>query len=522
MEKKLISVIMHYSENLSYSDADFFKSIDSLIKQNYTNWELILIDDRGDNALYPNIPADQRIIHLPGKYLNRANQINTGIRKASGDFIVLVNNLTNLINFKQSALEVLLMVAERNYNVGMVYSDYRLIDATGTSKDIHLLDHHQGRLRDNMDYGAVLFFPKQVIQQVGGLDEKYQAADLYDLRLKVASQFKLIHLNAAINGYTYTVKAPAKVHNVFDYLLAGKNVQIEMEQACTEHLKRIKAYLSPGTHYHEITYTPEEENQFKKCIASVVIPVFNREEFIKTAIDSVQAQTVQNIEVIVVCNGGECDSTIRGVELYLPGGTRYNPDKPPVRLIVADVNNIGYCLNKGIQEAKGKFYIQLDSDDRLKPDAVEKILQVFNSDNRIGMVIGSYEVWKKDDATGEITRMSEIPVVTHDEWTEENGRNNLLRINGAGAPRAAHIKVIQQLGGFGVNDTNYCRNYGEDYGLVLRMSEQYRIDRVWEAIYDVVRHSGGTDHSIDQVTIDRNDNAKDQMRLEAIERRKGL
>lgn len=135
------------------------------------------------------------------------------------------------------------------------------------------------------------------------------------------------------------------------------------------------------------------------------------------------------------------------------------------------------------------------------------------------MVIGSYEVWELDDKTGKIDRVDSIPVVTHDEWTEENGRNNLLRINGAGAPRSIPINVIKEIGYFGINDEPFARNYGEDYEMVLKISEKYRIGRVWDPIYDVVRHSGGTDHNIDQSTVDRNDEAKDYMREQAIIRR---
>lgn len=186
------------------------------------------------------------------------------------------------------------------------------------------------------------------------------------------------------------------------------------------------------------------------------------------------------------------------------------------------INNLGLCFDYGLQHARGKFYVQLDSDDRLKPDAVERILKVFQSDPTCGMVVGSYEVWTLDDKSGGLRRNEEIPVVTHEEWTADNGRNNLLRINGAGAPRAAHIKVIREVGWFGVNDSPHCRNYGEDYDLVLRISERYTIGRVWEPIYEVIRHSGGTDHAIDQVTIDRNDNAKDHMRLEALHRRREM
>jgi hypothetical protein len=156
--------------------------------------------------------------------------------------------------------------------------------------------------------------------------------------------------------------------------------------------------------------------------------------------------------------------------------------------------------------------------DRLKPDAVEKIVEVYNSDEKIGMVIGSYEVWEKK-SDGQFVRMEQIPVVTHAEWTDENGRNNLLHINGAGAPRSIPIRIIKEMGYFDINDEPYARNYGEDYDLVLKISEKYRIGRVWEPIYDVVRHAGGTDHSIDQNTIDRNDEAKDYMRLETVRRR---
>ncbi|MCU0645259.1 MAG: glycosyltransferase [bacterium] len=517
-----ISIIMFYKDKLSYSDDIFNETIQSLINQNYKNWELILIDLRGANASYPKISRHANIHHLPVNFANHALALNHAITQATGDYVMLANNLQSPITYRLSTLETFWAVAQRHPDLGMIYSDYCLIDEKGKKIDVHLLDHHEGRVRDNMDFGLVWFFPRHVLDHVQGLNEKYQAAYLYDLRLKVSEKFKLVHIAAAKNGYSYLVKATEKKQNVFDYLLAGKQIQLEMEDAVTEHLKRIGAYLTPGVNYHRVKYSLEEEKKFSDCIASIVIPVFDREEFIGTAIDSVQAQTIKNVEVIVVVNGGPDDPTINGVKPYLPGGKKYDPNKPQVKLLIEDINNLGHCLNKGLREARGKYYVQLDSDDRLKPDAVEKILKVFDSDDRIGMVIGSYEVWNKDAVTGEITRDEEVKVVTHDEWTEENGRNNLLRINGAGAPRSAHIKVIRELGWFGMNDGEYSRNYGEDYDLVLRTSEQYRIGRVWDPIYDVIRHAGGTDHSIDQITVDRNDNAKDFMRLEAIRRRKEI
>ena len=519
---KKISVIMVYNNELGYDDKLMDQTMQSLIGQNYENWELVLVDERGTDANYPEITRHDKIKHLSGKFENRAQALNHAIDNSTGEYVMLVNNDQSQITFRLSTLETFALIADRHENLGMVYSDYRLIQADGSEKDVHLLDLHKGRVRDNMDYGSILLFSRKVLDEVGKLNEKYKAAYLYDLKLKAATGKKIAHIAAAKNGYAYFVRAAAKTHNVFDYLLSGKEVQLEMEEVVTEHLKRINAYLAPDFNYHKIEYTQEEESKFEECIASVVIPVFNREEFIATAIDSVQAQTMQNVEVIIVVNGGSEDPTINGVKPYLPGGEKYDPAKPQVKLIIEDINNLGLCLNKGMREARGKYYVQLDSDDRLKPDAVEKIVEVFNSDDRIGMVIGSYEVWEKDSNTGEIFQMKEIPVVTHDEWTEENGRNNLLRINGAGAPRSAHIKVLLDLGGFGLNDSDNCRNYGEDYDMVLRTSEKYRIGRVWDPIYDVIRHSGGTDHNIDQITIDRNDSAKDFMRLEAIKRRQKI
>lgn len=520
---KKISLIAQYSNKIKYSDSKFNRLLESLINQNYPNWELILLDYRGEKANYPDLINDDRIIHVTGDFANRANAINKAISKTSGEYIMLINTLEQPVKLRLSTLETFIMVAERNENVGMIYSDYRLVSNDGSINDIHLLDHHVGRLRETMDYGAVLFFPRSILKAVNGLNESYMAADLYDLILKIATKYRLIHINAASNGYTYIAEAKAKDQDIFGYLKEKKEIQLEYENVVTEHLKRIGAYLQPGFNYHEVnhevSYSQQELAQFEECIASVVIPVFNREEFIGTAIESVQAQTIQNIEVIIVVNGGPDDPTIRGVKRYLEGGKNYDPNKPKVRLIVEDINNLGLCLNKGIEHARGKYYVQLDSDDRLKPDAVEKILKVYNSDNRIAMVIGSYELWEKDDATGAIERKGDIKIVTHDEWTDENGRNNLLHINGAGAPRSFNIKIFKKLGGFGMNDSDFCRNYGEDYDLVLRISEQYRIGRVWDPIYDVIRHSGGTDHSIDQVTIDRNDNAKDHMRKEAVSRR---
>ena len=138
---------------------------------------------------------------------------------------MLVNNVMSHITFRLSTLETFLGVAKRYQDLGMIYADYQLKQAKKSTKDIHLLDYHPGRVRDNMDFGAILFFPKAVLTKVGGFNEKYDAAYLYDLRLKISEKFKIVHIAAAKNGHAYCVQAPEKGHNVFDYLMQKKEVQ---------------------------------------------------------------------------------------------------------------------------------------------------------------------------------------------------------------------------------------------------------------------------------------------------------
>ena len=551
-----VSVALVFSAQLPYGRDAFQASLRAALEQDLPPAEVIVLDDRGPGArpdfLSPDLDA-ARIRHLPGNYPCRAAMYNAALEQARGAFLLLIFNQAAPVTLRRSALRTMLMAAcrsdepdaqapaapagaddadeqapclgpapEQRAAVGMVYADYERIDAGGGRREVHLLDWHPGRLRDTLDLGSAILFRTSALRAVGGFDERYRAAELYDARLRISERYRIVHVANRFAGALYSVAAPARAHSVFDYLLAGRDVQLELERACTEHLKRTGAYLAPGAHVRRVAYGRQEQARFKDCVASVVTPVNNRPGFIGRAIESVQAQTVSQVEMIVAVNGGPDDPTAAQVRRYMPGGDRYDPRKPPVRLIVVDINNLGLCLNAGIAAARGKYYVQLDSDDRLKPQALEKLLAVFDADPTVGMVIGSYEVWTLDEQTGTLHRNAEIPVVTHDEWTADNGRNNLLRINGAGAPRAAHIKVIREVGWFGVNDTPSCRNYGEDYDLVLRISERYTIGRVWEPIYEVIRHAGGTDHAIDQATIDRNDDAKDYMRLEALRRRRAL
>lgn len=518
----LVSIILPAPVKKAYPTSDFKETVASALAIDHDKKEVIVVENEGQSeSVSLGKKVEGQVKRVKGKFATRAAQLNAGIKAAKGDFVLLTPSDSTAVLFKKSSLTVYLYAATREgEQAGWLYADYeRIVD--GKVSEIHPLEWQQGRLRDLLDFGPVYFVSMKALKAIKGLDAKLKAGEMYDLRLKVSEKFPVKHISNRMGGSLYSVKKSGAGHNVFDYLLASKETQLEMERICTDHLKRTDAYLAPGAHYQEVKYTPKEKARFKECVASIVSPCYRRPEFIGPAIESVWAQTVQNIEMIIVVNGGESDPTIPAVKRYMKGGEKYDAKKPPVRLIVVDVNNLGLCLNYGCEQAKGKYYIQLDSDDQLEPNAVEEIVKVFDEDPKIGMVIGSYAVWELK-ADGKLVRNESVPVVTHAEWTEENGRNNLLRINGAGAPRAFHIKAMKDVGWFGVNDEAYSRNYGEDYDLVLRMCEKYRIGRVWTAVYRVIRHSGGTDHNIDQVTIDRNDNAKDEMRLMAIQRRQVL
>jgi glycosyltransferase involved in cell wall biosynthesis len=447
------------------------------------------------------------------KKINLPHYLNKELSNSKSRYFLLIDDRDTIVKLKNSCIDLMQSVLENNPKAGMVYADYEIV-TNGKIEEVYLLKHHLGRVRDNEDYGKIFLFRKSFLEQIDGFNEELKYNYLYEIRLRLSEISEIVHIANKSAGSLYQVSVAKEKTNVFDYLLSGKNVQKEAENVFTNHLKQIGAYLSPKQKYEKRPVTSIKS--FKK--ASIIIPVNNRPEFIIDAIESAQQQTIQDIEIIVIVNGGENDPTNKSVRRYINGGDKYYNDKPEVRLIITDINNIGFCLNLGVNNAQSEYYLQLDSDDRLKPDALEKIIQKFESDPTIGMVIGSYEVWEKLDS-GEIIRDDNIPVVTHPEWTEENGRNNLLRINGAGAPRAIPIQLIKDIGFFDMNENPFTRNYGEDYEMVLRICEKYKIGRIYAPIYKVIRHSGGTDHSINQNTINRNNEAKDWMRKKAILRR---
>lgn len=409
-----------------------------------------------------------------------------------------------LLYLKSMPLEPGLFALERfafladDSQAAMMYADaYRII---GGVKKIHpVIDYQSGSLRDDFDFGSVLFFRSEALKEAAAaMDKEYEHAGLYDLRLRIAEKGKLVHINEYLYSEieTDTRKSGEKVFDYVDPKNRGR--QLEMEQVCTEYLKRTGAYLAPA--FKEIRF---DETEFP-VEASVIIPVFNRVRTIEDAIRSVLEQEAPFNYNLIVIDNHSTDGTTEKIRQFA-GDTRLIhiiPDRTDL--------GIGGCWNVGVQhEACGKFAVQLDSDDVYKDShTLEKIVRAFYEQN-CAMVVGTYMITN--------FKMEMIPpgVIDHKEWTPENGRNNALRINGLGAPRAFYTPLLRQIH---VPNTSY----GEDYALGLYFSREYRIGRVYDVLYLCRRWEDNSDASLDIVKMNAHNLYKDRIRTWEIEARRQL
>ncbi len=400
-----------------------------------------------------------------------------------------------LIYTKHTALEPGYMALERMVRVaadtgaGMLYSDYHQLMGDKRS-NYPLIAYQDGSLRDDFNFGSVLLFNTAVMKEaVLTMQTEFQHAGLYDLRLKVSQQAPIVHLNE----YLYTeveLDTRKSGEKMFDYVdPKNRAVQIEMEQVCTNHLKQIGAYLEPvfkPIAFSEISFPVE---------ASVIIPVRNRVKTIADAINSVLSQKTNfGFNLIVIDNHSTDGTTALIHELA-------EKDSRLIHLIPGrDDLGIGGCWNWGVQsEHCGKFAIQLDSDDVYQSEKTLQIMVDAFYEQHCAMVVGSYTMTNFDLQT--------IPpgLIDHREWTPENGRNNALRINGLGAPRAFYTPVLREIK---VPNTSY----GEDYALGLAISRHYQIGRVYESVYLCRRWDDNSDASLDVQKLNMHNLYKDRIR----------
>ena len=405
---------------------------------------------------------------------------------AEGDYTLFYTKYNKLV-MGYLALERMVRLANDS-KAAMVYADnYQIVD--GKKSNAPVIDYQFGSLRDDFNFGSVLFFNTKALKAAAAeIDAEYTAAGLYDLRLKVSRQGDLVH----INEYLYTeVALPVATEGEshFSYVdPKNRGVQIEMEQACTDHLKKIGGYLEPK--FEEINFN-QGDFEYE---ASVIIPVRNRVRTVRDAIKSVLSPKTDFKFNLIVIHNGSTDGTTEAIQEF----------KDYERLIhiipERDDLGIGGCWNAGVNHPKcGKFAVQLDSDDVYSDEnTLPKMVAAFYEQN-CSMVVGTYMLTD--------INMQKIPpgVIDHKEWTPENGRNNALRINGLGAPRAFYTPMLRE-----INVPN--TSYGEDYALGLAFSRHYQIGRVYDVVYFCRRWEDNSDHALDINKTNANNLYKDRIR----------
>ena len=429
----------------------------------------------------------------------RETETLRSIAEALSQKYVLLYTKSLPLEMGMLALDRIIGVAE-DTGADMLYADhYELIagpDGETVRRKHPLIDCQRGALRDDFDFGSVLVFRRTAFRKAVRemkADRKWGA--LYDLRLRMK---RIVH----INEYLYTeieTDSRKSGEKQFDYVdPKNRQVQIEMEEICTEHLKRIGAWLAPD--FKEVAF-----GQSFPVTATVVIPVFNRIRTVKDAVESALSQKCDFPFNVIVVDNHSSDGTTELLAQMAEADSRL------VHLI-PERNDlcIGGCWNLAVHhELCGEFAVQLDSDDVYSgPDTLVRIFAAFR-EQKCAMVVGTYQMTD--------FQMNPIPpgVIDHKEWTEGNGRNNALRINGLGAPRAFWTPLLRKL-----NLPN--TSYGEDYALGLRISREYRIGRIYDVLYCCRRWEGNSDAALEIEKVNANNLYKDRVRTWELEARIAL
>ena len=425
----------------------------------------------------------------------RSTETLRSIAEAVSEKYMLIYTKDMPLEMGMFALDRILCIAE-DTGADMLYADhYKMID--GQRKKHPLIACQKGALRDDFDFGSVLVFKSSSFRKaVRAMEADYEFGALYDLRLRMKN---IVH----INEYLYTeieTDNRKSGEKQFDYVdPRNRAVQIEMEKVCTEHLKRIGAWLEPK--FKEPDLDEFAESAFE-VTATVVIPVFNRVRTVKDAVESALSQKCDFPYNVIVVDNHSTDGTTELLNEMAAADERL------VHVIPAKHDlGIGGCWNLAVHhELCGEYAVQLDSDDVYSgPDTLQKIVDAFR-EQKCAMVVGTYQMTDFN--------MDPIPpgIIDHREWTEDNGRNNALRINGLGAPRAFWTPLLRT-----INLPN--TSYGEDYALGLRISREYRIGRIYDVLYYCRRWEGNSDAALDIERINANNQYKDRIRTWELEAR---
>ena len=429
--------------------------------------------------------------------LESSNTIASIAENTDADYVMICTRHTT-IGWGNNTLERFLRVADDTDAV-MVYADhYKMVE--GKMEKHPVIDYQSGSLRDDFDFGSLWCIKAQALADyIAQPDrEEYQFAALYDLRLYLSRVGEIFHLNEFLYSEAEldTRKSGEKQ---FDYVNPrNREVQIEMEKACTQHLGKVGALIDT-TFYRQ----PDFGEQDFEYEASVIIPVFNREKTVADAVKSALGQKANFKFNVIVVNNHSTDRTGEILdELKADNMIQIVPERTDL--------GIGGCWNEAINSSFcGKFAVQLDSDDLYSsPKTLQKIVDAFYK-QKAAMIIGSYRMCDFN--------LNTLPpgLIDHKEWTDENGCNNALRINGLGAPRAFFTPLVRQ-----IQFPN--TSYGEDYALGLAFSRRYRIGRIYDELYLCRRWGGNSDAALSVEKVNANNLYKDRLRTMELKARQHL
>lgn len=429
--------------------------------------------------------------------MESSNTLMSIAENTDADYLLLCTRMTS-VRWGLYALERFLRTADDTGAV-MVYSDHNSLEEGALTKH-PAIDYQAGSLRDDFDFGSLWLIKSQALLDYVAQTDRvdYQYAGLYDLRLYLSRKGEIFHLNE----YLYTeaeLDTRKSGEKQFDYVNPrNREVQIEMERACTAHLEKVGAIVD--TNFYR---QPDFDEQDFACEASVVIPVFNREKTIADAVKSALSQKTNFPYNVIVVNNHSTDSTGEILDSIDDGRL--------IQIVPGRTDlGIGGCWNVAVNSDHcGKFAVQLDSDDLYSsPKTLQKIVDAFH-EQKAAMIIGSYRMCDFD--------LNTLPpgLIDHKEWTEDNGCNNALRINGLGAPRAFFTPLVRQ-----IQFPN--TSYGEDYALGLAFSRRYRIGRIYDELYLCRRWGGNSDAALSVERVNANNLYKDRLRTMELKARQQM
>ena len=428
---------------------------------------------------------------------------------ATADYLILTLKETPIIMGK-GAIERMIRVADETQCL-MLYSDYYEKKQDGTVVKHPTIDYQKGSIRDDFDFGSCILLRADFLKLYLLRDPaQYKFASFYDFRLFLSRRGEIFHLNEFLYTEDET-DARKSGEKQFDYVNpANRDVQIEMEKVATEHIKKINGQVN--TYVYR---SPDFQAEQFPVEASVIIPVYNREKTIADAVKSaLNQQTSFDYNIIVVDNYSTDQTGNILEELVAAQSTAGLPNaqkQPKLIHLIPDAEGLGIggCWNEAINSQYcGRFAVQLDSDDLYSsPKTLQRIVDEFYR-QKCAMVIGSYRMCN--------FALETLPpgLISHSEWTEENGPNNALRINGLGAPRAFFTPIVRKL-----QFPN--TSYGEDYAIGLAISRRYKIGRIYDELYLCRRWEGNSDAALSIEKVNANNLYKDRIRTIELTARQG-